>query len=118
MLAKFLKGTDAAKFAMAGYRLSNTLSEHGTVTRGICGTNAAHHLISMRNARGSNMRWARFFKRKAKEETFFTGDEAASMNFWGLYPGGVSAAGDPADYFPRKERQRSQGGILYSVGDG
>lgn len=39
-LASFLAGptetADEAQFAMAGFRLANTLSEHGTVSRGVC----------------------------------------------------------------------------------
>lgn len=44
-LAKFLRATAAARtsppeFAMVGYRLANTLSEHGAVSRGVCSVDA------------------------------------------------------------------------------
>lgn len=44
-LAKFLRAAEAAKtatpeFAMVGFRLANTLSEHGAVSRGVCAVGA------------------------------------------------------------------------------
>lgn len=35
---------DKAEFCLAGYRITNTLSEHGTVSRGICETNENSYL--------------------------------------------------------------------------
>lgn len=51
-LAGFLKGDLAPRagvepFCMVGYRLSRTLSEHGSVSRGICETSADGMLVSI-----------------------------------------------------------------------
>ncbi len=50
VMGKFLSALpEGAKntYAMVGFRVGNTLSESGTVSRGICGTNADHLLTSV-----------------------------------------------------------------------
>jgi UTP-glucose-1-phosphate uridylyltransferase len=39
-----VKEKDMGEFCLAGYRITNTLSEHGTVSRGICETNGEGYL--------------------------------------------------------------------------
>jgi hypothetical protein len=39
---------DGLEFAMVGYRLANTLSEHGTVARGVCAATAEGYLVGIR----------------------------------------------------------------------
>lgn len=41
---KSVKEDDKAEFCLAGYRITNTLSEHGTVSRGICKTDGDSYL--------------------------------------------------------------------------
>ena len=90
-LAAFLSRPDAAKnaFAMVGYRLSLTLSEHGSVARGICTLNSdgtlakvVEHLKLVPTPDGG----ARD-EDPAAETTVFTGSERVSMNLWGFTPG-------------------------------
>jgi NDP-sugar pyrophosphorylase family protein len=77
-LAAFLGGASGAQFAMVGFRLANTLSENGTVSRGIC------------EDRGGRL--ASIVEEKAIARTDvgagrrFKGDEIVSMNFWGFTP--------------------------------
>lgn len=68
--------------AMVGFQLKNTLSEHGTVARGICGVGADGFLTSVEE-----------FTKIEKTPTgaregdrTLTGDELVSMNFWGFHP--------------------------------
>lgn len=86
-LGHFLAAVDPAAqpatFAMAGYRLDKTLSEHGTVARGICEVDGAHHLRGVeeltdlaRRADGAIV---------AGDRTFAP-DTPVSMNFWGFTP--------------------------------
>ena len=90
-LAAFLSApaTDTTKhaFAMVGYRLSLTLSEHGSVARGICtlssdGTLAevVEHLKLVKAPDGAHD------EDPAAEVKTFTGDERVSMNLWGFTP--------------------------------
>lgn len=88
-LAGFLQATPAsqAAFAMVGFRLANTLSEHGTVARGVCTADTAGRLQSIVEQTGI-----------AAEDVGpgrkYAGDTLVSMNCWGFTPalfGGLDA---------------------------
>ncbi|HKB90985.1 MAG TPA: sugar phosphate nucleotidyltransferase [Opitutaceae bacterium] len=87
-LATLGADTSPLPCAMAGFRLKATLSEFGTVSRGVCQADSNGFLQSIveqtaietteqgpqqRNADGSVLR--------------FTGEEIVSMNCWGFHPG-------------------------------
>jgi len=69
-------------YSMVGYTLRNTLSEHGTVSRGVCDLDKNGYLRGVvelhKVAKRGNGAQA--------EERALTGDELASMNFWGFTP--------------------------------
>ncbi len=74
-------------YAMAGFILRNTLSEHGSVARGICTLSPEGFLedvIEMTSIR----REANGIANTSPEgiRISLTGDEIASMNMWGLTP--------------------------------
>jgi hypothetical protein len=90
-LAEFLQAApmDAtpAQFAMVGYRLGNTLSDHGSVARGVCKVDAQSHLTHVvectkivKTATGAEQ------AEPDGSMTTFTGEEPVSMNFWGFMP--------------------------------
>ena len=68
--------------AMVGYKMRNTLSENGTVSRGVCRSNreACLETVEEVTAISKDGEGAR-----AGEQTF-TGDEIVSMNLWGFQP--------------------------------
>ncbi|HWA27021.1 MAG TPA: NTP transferase domain-containing protein [Lacunisphaera sp.] len=74
-------------YAMVGYPLRQTLSEHGTVSRGLCATDAAGRLqaiteiTKIEKAPGG----ARYTD-AAGQPHALTGAEIVSMNFWGFTP--------------------------------
>lgn len=72
-------------YAMVGYVLRNTLSEHGKVARGVCQYDDRMYLSAV-NER-TNIRkegtGAVFVDDNGNEETL-SGDELVSMNFWGF----------------------------------
>jgi hypothetical protein len=79
-------GRPAAEFALAGYRLANTLSEHGAVSRGVCVVKADATLSSITEQ--TNLSPADVgLGRK------FSGDETVSMNCWGFTPALFPALG-------------------------
>ena len=80
-LGRFLDGrrpTDA-EFAMVGFRLLNTLSEHGSVARGITTTDANGQLRSIVEETGIAAADVGVGRK-------FSGDEIVSMNCWGFTP--------------------------------
>jgi hypothetical protein len=74
-------------FAMVGYRLENTLSEHGTVARGVCQATADGDLAGIREL----LKIKRFpdgIKHTENGADWLPLDPASwtSMNFWGFTP--------------------------------
>lgn len=71
---------------IAAFRLDNTLSENGSVSRGICSDDGAGHLTKV-------VENTKIFRRDGKiistqedgSEVEFSGAEAASMNSWGFH---------------------------------
>jgi UTP-glucose-1-phosphate uridylyltransferase len=78
-LARFLGAARGAAFAMVGFRLANTLSEHGTVSRGVCAADAHGALQSI--VEQTSIAPADIGPGKK-----FSGVEVVSMNCWGFTP--------------------------------
>ena len=90
-LASFLTdpaaGVDACRFAMVGYRLDQTLSENGSVARGICAVTPEGRLTGVtemtkivRTPTGAENR------EEGAPPVPLTGAERVSMNLWGFTP--------------------------------
>ena len=84
------KSTDGKEeFAMVGYRLARTLSEHGSVSRGVCVVGmdgrlrTVEELTNIERVEGGRVRYLRPDGISAA----LTGDETVSLNFWGFTPG-------------------------------
>jgi len=80
-------GIRPGEYAMVGYRLENTLSEHGTVARGVCEATADGDLVGIREL----LKIKRFpdgVKHTENGEDWLLLDPASwtSMNFWGFTP--------------------------------
>jgi len=72
----------AVRLRDGGYTLRNTLSEHGSVSRGVCECDAAGFLRAVveltkveKHGRGAKT-----------DDRVLSGDEPVSMNFWGFTP--------------------------------
>ncbi|MDY6801180.1 MAG: sugar phosphate nucleotidyltransferase [Bacteroidota bacterium] len=83
------------KYCMAGYLLKNTLSEYGTVSRGVCKVNDNNELIDIKERTKIGWQNSRIIANSEDGEISFTGDEYVSMNFWGFTP----------DVFPELESE-------------
>lgn len=85
--AEFMKSPDPRLYALAGYKLKNTLSENGGVSRGICATDADSMLVSVCEHTGLTPKTSpdgNFYVEDSAGEKF-TGDEYTSINFW-IFP--------------------------------
>lgn len=91
VIGEKLSATDPAgspmRFYMAGYKLSNTLTENGTVSRGICREDGSGKLIDITER--TAIRPAGADAEYCEDGIWYSlpGDSAASMNFFGLTPG-------------------------------
>lgn len=81
------KDGEKADFCMVGYRLANTLSENGTVSRGICGTDAKGRLESVTECTKIGYgKEGELLNQEEGQERAFTGSELTSMNMFGFTP--------------------------------
>jgi NDP-sugar pyrophosphorylase family protein len=86
-MADFLVSKQSSGYSMVGYRLKNTLSEFGSVSRGVCEVGpdqALKHIVERTNIRINE---GKIVMDVDGTEVSLTGDEIVSMNFWGFQPG-------------------------------
>ena len=69
---------------MAGFILENTLSDSGTVTRGVCESDAQGNLLKIRETRGICRRGGEVYGDGEGGPVLLNGASLASMNIWGL----------------------------------
>ena len=76
---------DMYEYVMVGYLLKNTVTENGTVARGVCGETADHCLTQVTErtkiAKGEP---PRFTEDDGRTWTELPGDTVVSMNMWGF----------------------------------
>jgi hypothetical protein len=75
---------NSTRFCMAGFRLESTLSENGSVSRGVCRTDAEGLLLSVREHTKLERVEGRIIDSADGSE--FQGTERVSMNCWGFTP--------------------------------
>ena len=88
VIAEYLtKSITPEKYAMVGYRLNNTLSEFGTVSRGLCETNNNNLLTKITETHKIRTEDSIILCESEEKETIeLKGNETVSMNFWGFHP--------------------------------
>ncbi len=88
-LSKYLDSmvSEKTEACMVGFMLSNTLSKHGTVTRGICKSKENGILDSLVETRGIGIENGRIcYEDSGGKKVELSGDELVSMNMWGFTP--------------------------------
>lgn len=75
-------------YAMVGFQLALTLSEHGSVARGVCRTDDDGNLVSVEELTAIEQR-ADGIRNKEPDGSYraLTGREITSLNCWGFHPG-------------------------------
>ena len=77
---------DVHEYVMVGYLLKNTVSENGSVARGVCEETGDHFLtrITERTCIEKNGEHPRFTEDGGKSWTSLSGDTVVSLNMWGF----------------------------------
>ena len=74
-------------YAMVGFRVGNTLSENGTVSRGVCTTNAEEHLTTVvERTKIARVDGKVSYKDENDEWVVIDDNTPVSMNMWGFTP--------------------------------
>jgi len=75
--------------AMVGYQIENTLTENGSVARGVCALDESGHYLAgivERTHIEPRQGGAAFSEDKGETFTFLPAGTVVSMNFWGFHP--------------------------------
>ncbi len=88
VIADYLKNIDnqSNDYCMVGYYLKNTLSESGSVARGICEADEQGYLTTVVERTDIQRTEKGIVCNLQAEPIYLTGNELVSMNFWGFTP--------------------------------
>lgn len=88
VLAEFLRGVEGKhnKYCMVGYRVCNTLSEHGSVSRGVCQTDANRLLTDVVERTNIERKNGTIVFTENGVDYPLDDNSPVSMNMWGFTP--------------------------------
>jgi len=88
VMAEFLQSVEGSQnqYAMVGYRVQNTLSEHGTVSRGVCATDEKGFLTDVVELTKIEEIGGKILNSEEGQEIEIAPNTPVSMNFWGFTP--------------------------------
>lgn len=85
--ADFLKNVCNEKtYCIIGYELSKTLSEHGTVSRGVCQVDGSNNLVSIKERTKIYREDGSIVYEENDQKYNVPNYSSVSMNFWGFHP--------------------------------
>jgi dTDP-glucose pyrophosphorylase len=100
--AVFLREQAAANHhAIIGYQLSKTLSDYGTVSRGVCRIDADNHLVNITERTKIYRQNDTIVYEENEQQFTVPEDSSVSMNFWCFHPSIFSRAEHLFDQFVR-----------------
>ena len=74
------------RFSMVGYQIDKTLSDHGTVSRGVCVVDANGNLTDINERTKVYFKGSEVAYEEDGKEHSLINDSRVSMNFWGFTP--------------------------------
>ena len=88
VLADYLKSVEGTegKYCMVGYRVCNTLSENGSVSRGVCSTDANGYLTDVVERTKIENKNGKIVYTENDVDTELAPNTPVSMNMWGFTP--------------------------------
>ncbi|MDP2423595.1 MAG: sugar phosphate nucleotidyltransferase [Bacteroidales bacterium] len=87
VMADFLQQAHEGEYAMVGYQLNKTLSEHGTVSRGVCNTDSNGFLLEItEHTKIAPTKDSIIYMDENDHAVAINPEAVVSMNFWGFTP--------------------------------
>lgn len=103
-IKRYFDENDSTDYSLVAYRLDKTLSDHGTVNRGVCSVTENEALDGIVETLKIGYEDDRTISYPTEEGSLFLpADTPVSMNFWGFYPDYFEFAGD---YFTNFLKER------------
>ncbi len=107
--ADFLKcKCNEKEYALIGYQLSKTLSEHGTVSRGVCVVNEWQRLFNITERTKIYRKDANIVYEENDEFMVLPDETSVSMNFWCFHPNVFTTTKDLFANFPKENIENSK----------
>ena len=111
----FLTGpVNPSEYCIIGYELAKTLSDNGTVSRGVCEVDASDNLVSIAERTKIYQEGNKITYEEGDKNYEVPFDSKVSMNFWGFDPSVFAYTEKFFHAFLKGTGFESQGGILYS----
>ena len=87
-IADYLTSPEREKcdYCMTGFVLKNTLSENGTVARGVCETDSIDSLVKVTEMTEIERQGEYIKCNNSNKTELMTGNEYVSLNMWGVFP--------------------------------
>ena len=122
VLGRYLQALDVGStaYSMVGFTLKHTLSEHGTVARGVCQTDASGKLTDIQElTKIAKLPVGAEHRGEDGTVVRLTGEEPVSMNMWGFTPAIFPQLAADFDAFLRAKgsEMKSEAYIPMSVGN-
>ncbi|MFZ4523790.1 MAG: nucleotidyltransferase family protein [Bacteroidales bacterium] len=96
----------AGDYCMVGYRVANTLSEFGAVSRGVCQPDADSYLVDVVERTSIERKDGEVaYKNEMDQNVIIPGDSIVSMNFWGFTPSFFNFLNKGFEEFIRKNAE-------------
>jgi len=113
-----LEDPSKTEFSMVGFKLRNTLSEHGTVSRAVCRT-VAGYLREIVERLEIGTEGKKVFYREGGKNRPLKGTETVSMNMWGFTPALFKPLGEGfRKFLEAKGREEESEYLIPTVVDG
>lgn len=106
---------DAGKICMAGFRLGNTLSDNGGVTRGICIVDDDNNLLGIDETKGIEKCEKGGIVKTASGEKIIESNTPVSMNMWGFSPSFINLLDEGFKEFLDKTDDNITGEFLLPI---
>ena len=104
--ADFLQNEcDKNTYAIIGYRLNKTLSEHGTVSRGVCAVDENNHLVTITERTKIYRENGSIIFEETNQKFNLPDTTPVSMNFWCFHPSVFTITKDLFEDFVRSNSQ-------------
>ncbi len=109
------ENSDPGEICMMGFKLGNTLSDNGGVTRGICVVDSSNRLLKIDETKNIEKCERGGIVKNASGERIIDPDTPVSMNMWGFNPGFIDLLDDGFKNFLDKTEDNISGEFLLPI---
>jgi NDP-sugar pyrophosphorylase family protein len=91
-------------YGIIGYQLNKTLSDNGTVSRGVCDVDADNNLVAINERTKIYATDGKVVYEEGAELVEVAGDSSVSMNFWCMHPSVFQLCDELFSVFPKNNK--------------